>query len=152
VPVSNHDSNIQLHTSWSFCCVHWVEVKGDCSLCWICEIVDHHCLNFLITWSEKHKKINEDITISVITRSLQRSRKWYFKLHGWYFLTHFHDVVMNSRGDQCLLPLTFWVCFRSSEVYSIQHYVIKFVSDLRQVGGFLQVLWFHPPINLTATI
>jgi hypothetical protein len=34
------------------------------------------------------------------------------------------------------------------EVYSIQHYVIKFVSDLRQVGGFL---WFHPPIKLTAT-
>ena len=25
------------------------------------------------------------------------------------------------------------------EVYSIQHYVIKFVSDLRQVGGFFQV-------------
>ena len=24
-----------------------------------------------------------------------------------------------------------------TEVYSIQHYVIKFVSDLRQVGGFL---------------
>jgi hypothetical protein len=24
------------------------------------------------------------------------------------------------------------------EVYLIQHYVIKFVSDLRQVGGFLQ--------------
>ena len=24
-----------------------------------------------------------------------------------------------------------------AEVYSIQHYVIKFVSDLRQVGGFL---------------
>ena len=24
------------------------------------------------------------------------------------------------------------------EVYSIQHYVITFVSDLRQVGGFLQ--------------
>ena len=26
------------------------------------------------------------------------------------------------------------------EVHSIQHYVIKFVSDLRQVGGFLWVL------------
>ena len=25
----------------------------------------------------------------------------------------------------------------SGEVYSVQHYVIKFVSDLRQVGGFL---------------
>ena len=28
------------------------------------------------------------------------------------------------------------------EVYLIQLYVIKFVSDLRQVGGFLQVLHF----------
>ena len=38
------------------------------------------------------------------------------------------------------------------EVYSIQHYVIKFASDLRQVGGFLRVLRFPPPIKLTATI
>jgi hypothetical protein len=32
------------------------------------------------------------------------------------------------------------------EVYSIQHYVIKFVSDLRQVGCFLWVRWFPPSI------
>ena len=38
------------------------------------------------------------------------------------------------------------------EVYSIQHYVIKFVSDLRHVGGFLRVLRFPPPIKLTAMI
>ena len=38
------------------------------------------------------------------------------------------------------------------EVYSIQHYVIKFVSDLPQVGGFLRVLQFSPPIKMTATI
>jgi hypothetical protein len=38
------------------------------------------------------------------------------------------------------------------EGYSIQHYVIKFVIDLRQVGGFLWVLRFPPPIKLTATI
>jgi hypothetical protein len=31
------------------------------------------------------------------------------------------------------------------EVYSIQQYVIKFASDLQQVGGFF---WFRPPINL----
>jgi len=30
--------------------------------------------------------------------------------------------------------------------------VIQFVSDLRQVGGFLWVLRFPSPINLTATI
>jgi hypothetical protein len=34
----------------------------------------------------------------------------------------------------------------------VQHYVIKFVSDLRQVDGFLRALWFPPPIQLTATI
>ena len=39
------------------------------------------------------------------------------------------------------------------EVYSIQHYVIKFVSVLRQVFFFFfRVLRFSPPIKLTATI
>jgi hypothetical protein len=33
------------------------------------------------------------------------------------------------------------------EVYSIQHYVIKFVSDLRHVGGFLRKLQFPPRYN-----
>jgi hypothetical protein len=28
------------------------------------------------------------------------------------------------------------------EVYSIQHYVTKFISDLLQVGGFIRVLRF----------
>jgi hypothetical protein len=37
-------------------------------------------------------------------------------------------------------------------VYSIQQYVMKFVSDLRHVGGFLRVLRFSLPIKLTATI
>ena len=32
----------------------------------------------------------------------------------------------------------------------VQHYVMKFVSDLRQVGGFLRVLRFSPPIELTS--
>jgi len=31
-----------------------------------------------------------------------------------------------------------------SQVYSIQHYVMKFVSDLREVGGFYRVLRFPP--------
>jgi hypothetical protein len=37
------------------------------------------------------------------------------------------------------------------EEYSIKHYVIKFVSDLWQVGGFIRGLQFPPPIKLTAT-
>ena len=38
------------------------------------------------------------------------------------------------------------------EVYLIQHYVIKFVSDFRQVGGFLLVIRFPLSIKLTATM
>jgi hypothetical protein len=33
------------------------------------------------------------------------------------------------------------------DVYSMQQYVMKYVSDLRPVGGFLR---FPPPIKLTA--
>jgi len=38
------------------------------------------------------------------------------------------------------------------EVYPIQLYVVKFVSYLRQVGGFFQVLRFPLPIKLTTTM
>ena len=38
------------------------------------------------------------------------------------------------------------------EVYSIQHYLVKFVTDLQQVSGFLRALWCPPPIKLTTAI
>ena len=38
------------------------------------------------------------------------------------------------------------------EVYSIQHYVTKFVSDLRLVDGFLRILQLPPPIKLPTRI
>jgi len=43
-----------------------------------------------------------------------------------------------------------WCCeFESRSGRGVQHYVIKLVSDLRQVGGFHRVLRFPPPIKLT---
>jgi hypothetical protein len=36
------------------------------------------------------------------------------------------------------------------EVYSIQHYAIKFVGDLQQAGDFLHILQFSPPIKMIA--
>ena len=42
--------------------------------------------------------------------------------------------------------------FESRSGRVVQHYVIKFVSDLQQVGGFLRVLRLSPQINMTATI
>ena len=38
------------------------------------------------------------------------------------------------------------------KVDSIQHYMIKFASDLQQVCGFRRVLGFPPLIKLMATI
>ena len=49
------------------------------------------------------------------------------------------------------VPITTTVVSLTSahgEMYSIKHYVIKFVSDLQQVSGFLR---FPPPIKLTTT-
>jgi hypothetical protein len=40
--------------------------------------------------------------------------------------------------------------FESRSGRCVQHYVIKFVSDLRHIGGFIRVLRFPPPIKLTA--
>jgi hypothetical protein len=33
------------------------------------------------------------------------------------------------------------------KVYSMQFHGMRFASDLRQIGGFLLVLWFPSPIN-----
>jgi hypothetical protein len=45
-----------------------------------------------------------------------------------------------------------WFEFESRSGRGVQLYVIKFVSDLRQVGDFLRVIRFPSPIKLTATI
>jgi hypothetical protein len=45
-----------------------------------------------------------------------------------------------------------WCCgFDSRSARGVQHYMIKIVSDLQQVCGFLLVFLFPPPIQLTAT-
>jgi hypothetical protein len=59
-----------------------------------------------------------------------------------------------TRKEGQLVPITTKVVSSNhahGEVYSIQHHEIKFINDLRQVGGFIRVPLFPPPI-LTATI
>ena len=63
-------------------------------------------------------------------------------------------VVVFTKLFMQLVPISTKVVSSipaHGEVYSIQHNTIKFVSDLRQVGGFLWVLRFPPPIKLTET-
>ena len=77
-----------------------------------------------------------------------------------YGFVHFTSIIRGSRGlDHMVVGFTttyvisayhHWCCkFESRSERGVQHYVIKFVSDLRQVGGFFQVLQFPPPIKLT---
>ena len=78
-------------------------------------------------------------------------------------------IIKNSKWSGVVMVVIVWqldlqlpvysvpINFVSSnpvhgEVYSIQQYVTKFVSDLRQVGSFLRALQFPPPIKLTTMI
>jgi hypothetical protein len=72
--------------------------------------------------------------------------------HNIFYLNNFigyHGVAWHSvKFDIVWLKLVLtWFHFRFL-AKSIKR--ITWVSDLRQVGGFLQVLWFILPIKLTA--
>jgi hypothetical protein len=61
-------------------------------------------------------------------------------------------MVVGYTATNAISAYHHWCCeFESQSMRGVQHYV-KFVSDLWQVGGFLQVLRFPPPIKLTTTI
>jgi hypothetical protein len=79
--------------------------------------------------------------------------------------SHSHELIRGCRGRDHMVVGFKTTCAisayhhssrefesRSGDLYLTQHYVINFVSDLRQVGGFLWVLWFPPSIKLTAMI
>ena len=64
-------------------------------------------------------------------------------------------IVVGLTTNYAKVPITTKVMSSNpvhGEAYSMQHYVIRFVSDLLQIGGFLRVLRFPPPIKMTATI
>jgi len=64
---------------------------------------------FMIAWYEYHK-----------------GPSWPWSYGSW---------IYNYLCNQCLSPLTLWVRIPGG-VYSIQHFVIKFVCDLWRVCGF----------------
>jgi hypothetical protein len=70
----------------------------------------------------------------------------------WY-LRRFLSIVVGFTTTYAVSSYHHWCFeFESRSGRSVQHYVIKFVSDLRQVGSFLRVHRFLPPIKLTATL
>ena len=69
------------------------------------------------------------------------------------FFNHGRDHMVVGFTTTCAIS-TKVVCLNlvHGKVYLMQNYVIKLVCDLRQVSGFLRVLWFPSPIKLTAAI
>ena len=67
-----------------------------------------------------------------------------------FLYCHGHDrLVVGFTLPVQSVPVTTKVVSSNlihGKAYSIQHYVIKFVSDLRLVSGFLWVLLFPPSI------
>ena len=60
-------------------------------------------------------------------------------------------MVVGFTTTYAVSPYHHWCCeFKSWSGWGVQQCVIKFVSDLRQVSGFLWVLWSLPPIKLSA--
>ena len=55
-------------------------------------------------------------------------------------------VKMLERQISCICCTSQSTILHCGIVYSIQHYVRKFISDLGQVGGFLRVLQFPLPL------
>ena len=55
-------------------------------------------------------------------------------------------MVVGFTSTYAIGAYHHWCCeFEFRSWSGVQHYVIKFVGDLRQVGVFLRVVWFPPP-------
>ena len=116
--------------------------------------------------------INQWLITNIIDKWIKSNLKWDI-ICPQYLLNCLREVVILdpiriitwfiaqltlnfcASKKQATVPITTNIVssnYVHGEVYSIQHYVIKFVSDLWQVSSFLRVLRFPPPIKLTATI
>jgi hypothetical protein len=56
-------------------------------------------------------------------------------------------MVVGFKTPMQSVPISCELESYSGDAYSIQHYVIKFVSDFRRIGGFLRVFRFPPLIK-----
>jgi hypothetical protein len=96
------------------------------------------CILYLLIWN-------------ILDTSCSMMISYYYWKSSWSW--SYCSWIYNYLCNQCLSPLTLQVRIsRSSEVYSIQHYVIKLSVSCDRSVVFLRALWFLPPIKLTATI
>ena len=78
--------------------------------------------------------------MSVQFRKFNKQKITSLKLEGPY-----HDnTLTNKDKNNCDIITTKAMSLNPAhgDIYSIQHYVVNFVSDLRQVSGFIRVIRF----------
>ena len=111
---------------------------------WIYNYICHQCLSPLKLWVRIPLKVR-CIYVIYLCIQTQRGSFWLWSCGNW---------IYNYICYQCLIITTKVVSSNPAqgEVYLIQFYLTKIVSDLQQVCGFLQVLRFPTQIKLTATI
>ena len=92
-------------------------------------------------WNQWHvlwKLVSDAVNISLYCKSRGGRDRRAVGFTTTYAINVYHTKAVSSNPVH-------------GEVYSIQYCVIKFVSDLRQFGGFHRVFRFPLPIKLAAT-
>ena len=122
---------------WYLQTLLYLEIDSEDQICSTCH---KHFLSFphswLITWFVTKVTWQVPLLEQKLLTLLGQGMSWPWTYGSW----------INYLCNQCLSPLMLWVWI-SIRGWGVQHYVIKFVSDLRQVGGFLWVLRFLHQYN-----
>jgi hypothetical protein len=102
---------------------------------------DNWLLRCLFLTKKGKQLIYKLVTVMLLIVLAEAALRWNFVFWSYF-------VVIFRVG----IDVFYRRAIRTSGILPVKSFVIKFVSDLRQVGGFLRVLRFHPPIKLTAII
>ena len=105
------------------------------------------------------KAIHQSVTIENKTYHFQSTCycPWYELKRVFYVLLIFsfrdrrgrERMVVGFKTTYAIDAYHRWRELESRPGRGVQYYVIKFVSDLRQVGGFL---WFPPPMSVKSPL
>ena len=130
---------------WDLCITHHTfwrhNAKNRCVTMWKCCKNKPFTCKLVIVSNYIYIYKLHVMYIELILSSCLQGSSW-----PWWYGSWIHNYLCNRYLSPLMLE------FKSCSWWGVQHYVIKFVSDLQQVSGFLRVLQFHPTIKLTATI
>ena len=76
--------------------------------------------------------------------------EWKFSFLPFHADDFFFLTILICDIEIFYIEINYLPCLNCAKKLAVM--TIKFVSDLRQVCGFLRILRFPPPIKLTATI